>query len=53
MKGRLSGQFLFGSDVPMFSPADLLEEFAALELPDRVAVKILSENASRLLKLKG
>ncbi len=52
MKGRLSGQFLFGSDVPMFSPADLLKEFAALELPDGVAAKILSENASLLLDLK-
>ena len=52
MKGRLSGQFLFGTDVPMFSPADLLQEFAGLELPDGVNAKILSENASRLLQLK-
>ncbi len=52
MKGRLSGQFLFGTDVPMFSPADLLQEFAGLELPDRVGAKILSENAHRLLGLK-
>ena len=52
MKGRLSDQFLFGTDVPMFSPADLLQEFAALELPDGVSAKILSENASRLLQLK-
>ena len=36
----------------MFSPADLLQEFAALELPDGVSAKILSENASRLLQLK-
>jgi len=53
MKGRLSGQFLFGTDVPMFSPADLLEEFAALQLPDGVAAKVLSENAKRLLGLKS
>jgi predicted TIM-barrel fold metal-dependent hydrolase len=52
MKGRLSGQFLFGSDVPMFSPADLLQEFAALDLPQDVAAKILSENAHRVLPLK-
>lgn len=53
MKGRLSGQFLFGTDVPMFSPADLLEEFATLQLPDGVAAKVLSENAKRLLGLKS
>jgi len=52
MKGRLADQFLFGSDVPMFSPADLLKEFAALEIPDGVTAKILSENGSRLLGLK-
>lgn len=52
MKGRLSSQFLFGTDIPMFSPADLLKEFAALELPGEVATKVLSENGSRLLKLK-
>ena len=52
MKGRLSDRFLFGSDVPMFSPADLLQDFARLELPDGVGAKILSENASRLLGLK-
>lgn len=53
MKGRLASQFLFGTDAPMFSPADLLQEFATLALPDGVAAKILSENASRLLSLKG
>ena len=53
MKGRLSNQFLFGTDFPMFSPADLLEDFAALGLPDGVAAKILSENATRLLGLKS
>jgi predicted TIM-barrel fold metal-dependent hydrolase len=52
MKGRLSGQFLFGSDVPMFSPADLLQEFVALDLPRDVAAKILTENARRILPLK-
>jgi len=53
MKGRLSGQFLFGTDAPMFCPADVLKEFAGLDLPEGVAAKILSENASRLLGLKG
>lgn len=53
MKGRLSSQFLFGSDVPMFSAADLLQEFGTLELPQDVAAKILSENAHRLLALKS
>lgn len=51
MKGRLSGQFLFGTDVPMFSPADLLQEFATLALPDAAGKKILSDNARRLLGL--
>jgi predicted TIM-barrel fold metal-dependent hydrolase len=53
MKGRLSGQFLFGTDVPMFCPAELLKDFAGLDLPEGAAAKILSENASRLLRLKG
>jgi len=53
MKGRLSDQFLFGTDVPMFSPSDLLEEFAALQLPEEVAAKILWHNANRLLGLKS
>jgi hypothetical protein len=51
MKGRLSDRFLFGSDVPMFSPAVLLEEFAQLELPERAAMKVLFGNASRLLEI--
>lgn len=51
MKGRLSSQFVFGTDVPMFSPADLLKEFADLNLPEEVGAKILSENARRLLGL--
>jgi predicted TIM-barrel fold metal-dependent hydrolase len=53
MKGRLSSQFLFGTDVPMFSPADLLEEFATLGLAEDVSAKILSQNATRLLGLNG
>lgn len=53
MKGRLAGQFLFGTDCPMLSPADLLQEFGTLALPDGVAAKIRSENARRLLGLKG
>lgn len=53
MKGRLSGQFLFGSDVPMFSTPGLLREFAALQLPDDVGARVLTGNATRLLGLKS
>jgi predicted TIM-barrel fold metal-dependent hydrolase len=51
MKGRLSGQFLFGTDAPMFAPTELLTEFAALDLPEATAAKILSDNARRVLGL--
>lgn len=50
MKGRLSGQFLFGTDVPMFSPAELLEDFHQLDLGGS-ADAILHDNAASLLGL--
>lgn len=50
MKGRLSGQFLFGTDVPMFSPAELLEDFHQLDLGGS-ADAILYGNAASLLGL--
>ncbi len=50
MKGRLAGQFLFGTDVPMFSPAELLGDFHQLDLGE-AAGPILSDNAASLLGL--
>jgi predicted TIM-barrel fold metal-dependent hydrolase len=52
MARRLSGQFCFGTDYPMFDPAACLEEFERLELPDEVARRVLYENAAELLKLE-
>ena len=49
MKGRLSDRFLFGTDLPMFDPADLLSELDGLGLPDDVKEKVLVGNAAELL----
>jgi len=51
MKGRLSDRFLFGTDVPMFDPADLLSELDRLNLPEETRKKILLDNATELLGL--
>lgn len=51
MRRRLSRQFCFGTDYPMFEPRACLEEFGRLELPDEVARRVLLENASELLGL--
>ena len=50
--GRLQDQTLFGSDYPFLKPARVIEELDALELKPEVKVKILRENAARLLKLQ-
>jgi predicted TIM-barrel fold metal-dependent hydrolase len=49
MSRRLSGQFCFGTDYPMFDPQALLEEFDALGLPEPVAQRVLHDNAAELL----
>lgn len=49
MRTRLSGQFCFGTDYPMFEPSACLEEFERLELPDEVARRVLRDNAAGLL----
>lgn len=49
LRGRLSHQFLFGTDFPMFDLARQLEEFRALELPDAVRRQVLVDNAAELL----
>jgi predicted TIM-barrel fold metal-dependent hydrolase len=51
MARRLRGQFLFGTDYPMFDPEACLQEFERLELPDDVAAQVLRDNAARLLEL--
>jgi predicted TIM-barrel fold metal-dependent hydrolase len=50
--GRLQDRTLFGSDYPFIKPARVIEELNALELKPEAKVKILRENAARLLKLQ-
>jgi predicted TIM-barrel fold metal-dependent hydrolase len=51
MRGRLSGQFVWGSDFPFISPQRCLDELAGLDLPDDVTEQVLVGNASRILGL--
>jgi predicted TIM-barrel fold metal-dependent hydrolase len=51
LRGRLSGQFLWGSDFPFLTPERCLDEFAALGLPDEAAAAVLHANAARILGL--
>jgi predicted TIM-barrel fold metal-dependent hydrolase len=51
MSRRLRGQFLFGTDYPMFDPEACLAELERLALPANVAAAILRDNASALLGL--
>ena len=50
--GRLQDRTLFGSDYPFIKPLRVLEELDGLELKPEARVKILRENAARLLKLQ-
>lgn len=50
--GRLQDQALFGSDYPFIKPARVLEELDAIGLRAEPKVKILRENAARLLRLE-
>ncbi len=52
MGGRLQDRTLFGSDYPFIKPARVIEELGSLQLKPEAAVKILRENAARLLKLQ-
>jgi predicted TIM-barrel fold metal-dependent hydrolase len=49
MSRRLRRQFLFGTDYPMFDPAEQLVEFDRLGLPEPVARRVLHDNADELL----
>ncbi|MHB1595620.1 MAG: amidohydrolase family protein [Streptosporangiaceae bacterium] len=51
MRGRLSEQFLWGSDFPFIAPERCLSEFAELGVPEDAAARILHLNAARILRL--
>ena len=51
MRGRLSEQFLWGSDFPFLTPERCLAELDSLDLPSPVLERLLLENASRILGL--
>ncbi len=51
LRGRLSGQFLWGSDFPFFTPERCLAELTGLGLPADVLHTVLHDNAARILGL--
>jgi uncharacterized protein len=51
LRGRLSGQFVWGSDYPFISPERCLTELGALDLPGDALQKILYANAAQILGL--
>jgi len=51
LRGRLSGQFVWGSDYPFFTPERCLLEVEALGLPGEVMTTVLHDNAARILDL--
>ena len=51
LRGRLSGQFMWGSDFPFLTPERCLDEFDALDLPGGVRDAVLRGNAVRVLDL--
>jgi uncharacterized protein len=51
LRGRLSGQFLWGSDYPFIAPERCLSELEELDLPDAVMRAVLHDNAARVLRL--
>ena len=53
LRGRLSGQFLWGSDYPFFTPERCLAELEALDLPAEVMTAVLHDNAARILGASG
>ena len=46
-------KILFGSDYPLLTQTQLLEEIRSLDLPEETKALILSGNAQRLLGIKG
>jgi predicted TIM-barrel fold metal-dependent hydrolase len=51
LRGRLSGQFLWGSDFPFLTPERCLAELDALDLPEPARSAVLHDNAARILGL--
>src|SRR5450631_668889 len=51
MRGRLSGQFLWGSDFPFLTPERCLTELSGLGLPPDTLNTVLRDNAERILGL--
>jgi len=51
LRGRLSEQFLWGSDFPFLTPERCLAELDSLDLPGPVLDRLLQQNASRILGL--
>jgi len=51
LRGRLSGQFLWGSDYPFIAPERCLSELEGLDLSDEVMRAVLHDNAARVLGL--
>jgi uncharacterized protein len=51
LRGRLAGQFLWGSDFPFLTPERCLAEFDGLGLPAQTAAAVLHGNAARILRL--
>jgi predicted TIM-barrel fold metal-dependent hydrolase len=51
LRGRLSGQFVWGSDFPFLAPERCLAEFDALGVPEEAARRVLYGNAARILHL--
>ena len=53
LRGRLSEQFLWGSDFPFITPERCLTELESLDLPEPALSRVLHENAARILGLDG
>src|SRR5450755_2561494 len=51
LNGRLSDQFVWGSDYPFFTPERCLDELTALDVPADVLATVLHDNAARILGL--
>jgi predicted TIM-barrel fold metal-dependent hydrolase len=50
LRGRLSGQFLWGSDFPFFAPERCLADLNDLDLPADATQAVLHDNAARILQ---
>jgi uncharacterized protein len=51
LRGRLTGQFLWGSDYPFLGPERCLSELEALDLPADALRTVLHDNAAHILGL--